>query len=402
MKLSYKAVNKEGKKILGVIEAGSVEEAAAYLRSKDFVPVDISKKEKGKLGEIFPFFTKKVKASDVVLFTRQLSSMLSAGLTILKALEILKNQTENPVMIEVLDSIIRDIQEGSSFSLAISKYPDVFPTVYISIVKASESSGLLDKALIRLSENLEKQEKLKGTVKSALMYPAIVVIMMVAVVFIMMIFVIPQLSVLYASLNIPLPLPTRLVMGFSRFIVVFWPVIVGLIFLLAFFYKRWHKTETGELVVDNILLKLPVFGTLLKKSILTEFSRTLGLLVGSGTLVVDSLIQTSGVTGNIYFKNAILDISKRVEKGVTIGDGLSLYSLFPPVLVQLVKIGEQTGKLDETLLKASEYFEQEVNQSVKNLTTLLEPAIMVVLGIGVAFLIISVITPIYRLTSAIQ
>ena len=168
------------------------------------------------------------------------------------------------------------------------------------------------------------------------------------------------------------------------------------------FYRRWHKTEEGQLIVDDLLLKIPLFGNLIKKKILTEFARTFGLLIGSGTLVVESLEQTADIAGNVHYKNAILDVSKRVEKGIPIADALSMYSLFPAVLVQLVQIGEQTGKLDETLLKASEYFEEEVNQKVKTLTTAMEPFIMIVLGIGVAFLIISVIMPIYSLTSSIQ
>lgn len=386
----------------GIIEAGSVEEAASYLRSKEFIPIQISQNEKSKFEKFFPFFTKKVKASDVVLFTRQLSSMLTAGLTILKSLEILKNQIENPAMVEIVDGIIKDIQEGSSFSTAISKYPSVFSTIYVSIIKASESSGLLDKALLRLSENLEKQQKLKSTIKSALMYPIIVVILMIVVVIIMMVFVLPQLSNFYKNLNIPLPLSTRIVMRFSQFIIFFWPFIIGLFVLFIFLFRRFRKTADGKLIIDSFLLKLPIFGVIIKKTILTEFARTFGILVGSGTLVVESLLHTADIANNIHYKNAILDVTKRVEKGVTVGDALSLYSLFPPVLVQLVKIGEQTGKLDETLIKASEYFEDEVNQKVKTLTTAMEPFIMVVLGIGVAFLIISVITPIYSLTSSIQ
>lgn len=165
---------------------------------------------------------------------------------------------------------------------------------------------------------------------------------------------------------------------------------------------RWHKTVEGKLTIDSILLKLPIFGRIIKNSILSEFSRTLGAMLGSGTLVIDSLMEASDVTGNIHYRNAVLDVAKRIEKGVTMGDAMSFYSLFPANLVELVKIGEQTGKLDETLTRASEYFENEVDQSVKILTTALEPAIMIVLGIGVAFLVFSIITPIYQLTNAIQ
>lgn len=383
------------------MDANDVNDAAMYLRGKDLIPIQISKQEDNILNKFLPFLN-KVGSSDIILFTRQLSSMLSSGLTLLRALQIFKEQIENEAMIEVVTSMINDIEEGKSFSYAIAKFPNVFSPVYISLIKAGESSGLLDKVLLRLANNLEKEAKLRGTVKSALMYPAIVVTLMVFVVFIMMIFVIPQLSVLYENLGVPLPLPTQIVIGLSGVIGTFWPLFIVLFFAFFFFYRKWRKTEQGQLIVDNIILKLPVFGKLISQTILAEFSRTFGLLIGTGTLVVESLEEASGTTGNIYYKNAIRDIARQVEKGVTIGDSMSTYSLFPPMLVQLVKIGEQTGKMDETLGKASEYFEGEVNQTVKTLTTALEPFIMLVLGVGVAFLIISVITPIYSLISSLQ
>lgn len=402
MRLLYQAVTREGKKVRGIINASDTNEAAAYLRSKNFIPISISKENKNKFLDALPMFSQKITASDLVIFTRQLSSMLTAGLTLIKSLEILKEQLEKEAMIEIVDSIITDIEEGSTFSSAIAKYPQVFSSIYVSLIKASETSGLLDKSLLRLADNLEKQQKLKGTIKSALMYPIIVIILMAVVVVIMMVFVIPQLSVLYNDLNIPLPLPTQIIVSLSNFVIIFWPVILASIVLSVFFYRRWHKTEGGQLIIDNLLLKLPVFGVLIRKTILVEFSRTLGLMVGTGSLVVESLVKSADISGNIHYRNAILDVARRVEKGVTVGDAMAAYVLFPPVLVQLVKIGEQTGKLDETLIRASEYFEGEVNETVKALTTALEPFIMVVLGIGVAFLIISVITPIYSLTSSIQ
>jgi type IV pilus assembly protein PilC len=225
---------------------------------------------------------------------------------------------------------------------------------------------------------------------------------MVVVMVIMMIYVIPQLTTLYQNLNVPLPLPTQIIIGLSDFTKTFWPII--LIFLIGgiSLFRRWHKTLEGQLIIDSLTLKLPVFGKLIKETILAEFSRTFGLLVGTGTLVVDALLETADTAGNIHYRNAIRDVSKQVEKGVTIGDAMSVYAIFPPILIQLVKIGEQTGKVDESLEKASEYFEREVDQTVKTLTTAMEPFIMIILGIGVAFLIISVITPIYSLISSIQ
>ena len=402
MKLYYKAVTNKGESIDGLIDARDPSEAAAFLRSKGLTPIKIIKREKSRLENILPFLGNKIKASDVVTFTRQLSAMLTSGLTLLRSLEILKNQTRNSALVEIIDSIIKDIQEGASFSRAIAKYPNVFSPAYIALIEASEGSGLLDKAFLRLAETLEKQQKLKNTVKSALTYPAIVIVMMIIVVFVMMIFVIPQISTLYESLNVSLPLPTLILIQISNFFVSFWLVPVAFFGIAGFAYNRWYKTVEGRLAIDSILLKIPIFGNLIKKTILAEFARTLGILLGSGTLVVEALENVSNITGNIHYKNAIDDIGKKVEKGVSIGDAMSLYYLFPQNLVELVKIGEQTGKLDETLVKASEYFENEVDQIVKTLSTAMEPIILIVLGVGVAFLVISILTPIYQITSSIK
>jgi len=234
------------------------------------------------------------------------------------------------------------------------------------------------------------------------MYPAIVIILMVGVIVVMMVFVMPQLSVLYQNLNVPLPLPTQIVVGLSNLVVAIWPILIIGIGVFMVFYRRWSKTSDGRLIIDSFMLKIPLFGLLIEQSILAEFARTLGLLVGTGTLVVDALLETAETTGNINYQNAITAVSKQVEKGVSVGDALAFYPLFPPLLIQLVKVGEQTGKMDETLGKASEYFERELDGKVKTLTTAMEPFIMIVLGIAVAFLIISVITPIYSLISSIQ
>ena len=387
MKLYYKAVTKEGKAIDGLIEARDEKEAASYLRSKEFIPITISKEEKTKLTDFIPLLSSKVKSKDILTFTRQMSTMLTSGITLIRCLEIMKDQGKNDALIEVLSGMIRDIEEGKSFSSAIARYPHVFSPVYISSTKAAETSGFLDKALLRLAETLEKQQKMKDAIKGALAYPVIVVVFMIIVIFIMMIFVIPQLSTLYGSLSVELPLPTRILMGLSNFTITFWPVVIGIIGLIVFLIRRWHRTLEGKLTIDGFLLRLPVFGRLIKESILVEFSRTLGVMLASGTLVVDSLEEVSDITGNILYKNAIMDVAQKVEQGITMGDAISVYNLFPQNLVELVKIGEQTGKLDETLVRASEYFEYEVDQSVKVLSTAIGPIITVILGLGVAFLV---------------
>jgi type IV pilus assembly protein PilC len=401
MKLRYKAATADGRIVQGILDARDEAEAATYLRGKELHPIQIKEQAEDLMTRYFPFLN-KLGTNDVILFTRQLSSMLTSGLTLMRALQIYKDQLQNQQMIEIVGGIISDVEEGKTLSLAISKHPEVFSPIYISLIKAGESSGLLDKVLLRLANNMEKSAKLRSTVKGALLYPTIVVILMIMVILIMMIFVIPQLTALYTNLNVPLPLPTRVVIGLSSFLGTFWPLLLALGAGAFYFFRRWKKTVEGQLIIDDFVLKLPIFGKIIKQTILSEFARTFGLLVGTGTLVVESLNQTADTTGNIHFKNAIHGVSKQVEKGISIGDAMTAYSLFPPMLIQLVKVGEQTGKVDETLIKASEYFEEQVNQQVRTLTTALEPFIMIVLGIGVAFLIISVITPIYSLISSLQ
>ena len=401
MRLRYKAVSQEGKKIRGFVEAREVKDAAYYLRQRNLVPIEISKEKEFFLLKKLPG-AGKVKSKDLILFTRQLSSMLASGLTLLKSLGILKDQTSNKILQETLGGILLDLEEGQSFSDSISKYPDIFPPVYVSLVKAGESSGLLDKIFLRLATNLEKRRKLRNTVKGALMYPIIVIVLMLVVILILMVFVIPQLSKLYDSLNVTLPLVTRVVVGASSFVGKLWTLLIGLIAIVMYAFLRWKKTPKGRETYDRNILRVPLFGRIIKQTILTEFSRTFGLLVGTGTLVVDALEQSAGVTGNFVYEKIIKEIAKRVEKGIPVGEAMTYYSYFPPLLIQLVKVGEETGKMDENLMKASEYFEEEVNQSVKTLTTAMEPFIMIVLGIGVGFLVFSVITPIYSLLSAFQ
>lgn len=400
MKVQYRATNQNGKITQGVLEAHDINEAVGFLRSNGMLPLSV--REVTNQGFSFSKFFQKSSNEDLVLFTRQLSSILSSGLTLMQALNILKEQVQNPTMKQVVDSLIADVQEGKTFADAIAKFPNIFSPIYISLIRAAESSGFLDKVLLRLADNLEKQQKLASTIRSALAYPVIVIILMFVVMFVMMIFVIPQLTVLYQNLNIPLPFVTQIMVGISNFTITFWPLVLGMVIALGFAFNRWQKTEPGKLITDSIKLRLPVFGPLIEKTIMAEFSRTFGLLVGAGTLVVQSLNESADTAGNVIYKSAIQEIAKRVEKGVTIGDAMAAFEIFPPILVQMVKIGEQTGKLDESLLKVSEYFEREVDGAVKTLTTAMEPFIMIVLGIGVAFLIISIITPIYNLTSNIQ
>lgn len=401
MKLVYKAVTKQAKIVTGVVDAKDETEVAKYLRMHEYHPISITAEKEDILKDLL-IRSRRIHATDTIFFTRQLSSMLSSGLTLMQALSILKNQIQNPAMRDTVNGIITTVEEGGSFSRAIGKYPKLFNSIYVSLIKAAEETGLLDKVLARLADNLEKQAQLRATIKSALTYPAIVVSLMIIVMIVMLIFVIPNLSQFYDSLNVPLPLPTQILLGISSLFTTWWYILIACIAVGGYYFQKWRKTESGKAHLDMIIMKLPVFGKLIKESTVTEFSRTFGLLVGTGTLVVDSLNKSSDVVNLIPYKKAILAVAKQVEKGVTIGDAMSFNPVFPPILVEMVKIGEQTGKLDESLTKVSEYFEREVATTVKALTTALEPFIMIILAVGVGFLILSIITPIYSLINQIQ
>ena len=267
MKLNYKASSKEGKISQGLIEAKDIQEAAGFLRARDMLPITITPVEE----KIIPFLSsfKKSSSTDLVLFTRQLSSMLTSGLTLMQALTILKEQMQNQAMKDVVTSTIQDVQEGKTLSLALARYPKVFSPIYVSLIKAAENSGFLDKVLLRLADNLEKDQKLKSTVRSALMYPIVIVILMVIVMSIMMIFIVPQLTNLYKNLNIPLPVTTQVVVSISTFMGTFWPVVIVAAVLIFIAYSRWVKTESGRLIHDSVVLNIPIFGILNRKKILT-------------------------------------------------------------------------------------------------------------------------------------
>lgn len=400
MKFSYKAVTQDGKTVEGILDAQNKRLGVQILRNRQLIPIRLVENNTKSFSTYLPF--KKSSSQDLIFFTRQLSSMLTAGLTLVQSLGILKDQVQNSAMGDVVRTIIADIEEGRTFWQSIGKHDSVFSPIYISLIRAAETSGVLDKILVRLAENLEKQQKIRDTIRSALIYPVIIIIGMGGVMVVMMVVVVPQLALLYKQLNIELPLSTRVVIALSDLLIHLWPLLIAGVVLIMFFVRYVGQLPPGKRFMDTIVLKLPVFGKLTRESILTEITRTVGLLVGSGSLVIEAFKQTADVAGNVLYRDAMIAIAEKIEKGVTVGESIGSSSLFPNIVAQMAKIGEQTGKLDESFTKISEYFEREVDQTVKTLTAALEPLIMVVLGISVGFLIISIVTPIYSLVSAIH
>lgn len=385
--------------LTGLVDAPSREVAIRLLHEKLLFVITIAQSRQGfSLTQIQEHF-KRVTFNDVVNFTRQLSTMVVAGLSLPEALTILRNQTTNKVFTDVLVDIEHQIVSGGNLGDALSKYPKYFSTTYIALIRAGEASGTLDQILTRLSESLEAEQDFRGKVSGAMIYPVIILIGMIGVIFVMMTVVMPKLTGLYKDFNIQLPWTTVLLMSASDFFVHFWWLMIFGIGALVLLFQRWRKTPLGELVVDTLVFKIPLFGELQKKIILVDFTRTLGMLVASGIHILEGLQILKNSLGNVIFRNAIGEISKKVEKGYPLGDSFAQYAVFPPIVSQMMKVGEETGKLDETLTKLSKYFQTESENLVKGLTTAIEPIIMVIMGVGVGFIVISVITPIYNLTS---
>lgn len=396
----YVAIDDNGKRHKGFIEANSEKELLDYLQRANLKPLKISRKSASLLPTLSIF--KKVKSSDIVIFTRQLSSMVLTGLTLIESLNILRKQTSKPEFEKVIDNIISSISEGNTFSDALSEHKEIFSDVYIALIRAAEAGGLLDKVLERLADNLEKAEDLRKKIKSALFYPAIVMGGVVVVILVMNLYVIPQLSTLYTQMDIEIPLTTQIVLGFSKLITNFFPVLIIMAFVGVIFFNRFKRTDTGRRTLDRLILRLPVIGQIITLSVLDEISRTLSILISSGTSILEALTITANVANNIWYKDAVLHSASMVEKGIPLSKALQSQNIFPITLIQMAKVGESTGKIDESFLKVAEYYERDLDVKIKNLTTAIEPIVIIFLGVVIGFLILAIITPIYSLISKVQ
>jgi type IV pilus assembly protein PilC len=394
---TYNAKNQYAEAVKGKIEARSINHAAAELSTRGLLVISIRPLTDDALAGIKNVLG-GVKENDVVNFTRQLATMINAGLPLSGGLSILVRQSKSE-MSRLVAALLQEIEGGNSFGKALSKFPKTFPRLYIQLVNAGEAGGVLDTVLERLADNMEKSKEFGAKTRGAMIYPVIVVIAMVVVMMVMMIFVIPQLTQMYNDFDADLPIPTQILIATSDFMVNFWWIVIGGMFGGVYGLRRWRKTKDGDLAIDKFLFKLPIFGDLRKKIILTEFTRTMSLMLGAGISLLHALeIVTDGVSSVIY-RTALHDAYKQVEKGISLSQAMSRHEEFPPILHQMMSVGEETGKLDEVLMKLSRYFEQESEQAVKNMTTAIEPMIMIVLGVGVGVMVIAIIMPIYNLTS---
>jgi len=395
---TYKAKDKTGKLATGEVEASSDKHAAKLVRGKEFIVISIKLRRETPFN-IIKTFKDKITPSDIATFTRQLATMVNAGLPITEALLILRTQVKGSMQ-KMTAQILADVEGGESLSVAIGRHTKAFSPTYIALVKSGEVGGVMDEVLVRLADTMEKQQEFKGRVKGALIYPAIIVGGMVIVGFIMMIFVIPRLTSLYQDFDAELPMPTQILIGFSTFLMRFWPFFLVLGGFGLYGLSLYRKTPKGRRKIDELLFKLPIFGPLQRQVILTELTRTLSLMVGAGVSILEALGISAGVVGNVVIADALKDAAKNVEKGFPIAFSFAKHpEAFPYILSQMIAVGEETGKMDEVLNKVSHVFEVESDQKVKTLTAAIEPLVMVMLGLGVGFLVIAIILPIYNLTS---
>lgn len=399
-KFVYKAKDAKGENVKGLIEAGDQKQALAVLKERGLICFSLNKQTGGVFSEVSKKYFSKVSFADITAFTRQLSTMINAGLPLTESLTVLQSQDSK--MSETAKLILQDVKEGKSLSESLKRFPKLFPQVYIALVDAGEAAGILDNILNRLASNLENQREFKGKIKNAMIYPIIVLGAMSAVLFGMMVFVIPKLAALYKEFDADLPQVTKVLISFSSFISRFWWLFFLIIGGVVYLLKTMMKNKDIRRKIDAFQFRLPIFGKLSKMVTMTEFSRTLGLLIGAGVSLVEGLKISSKTSNNLVVEEAVMTAADQVEKGMKLSTALEKFDIFPSLLPQMVAVGEETGKMDEVLSKVSTFFQTESEQSIKGLTTALEPLIMIVLGVGVLFLIMAIIMPIYNLTSNIK
>ncbi len=396
LRFRFKAKTRKGVLRKGVVEAQSLASAATVLREQEMVIIELH--EIGTNSSMFAF-SNKVKFDDVVNFTRQLSTMIGAGLPITDALSILQVQAP-PVLQSKISQILRNIEGGSTFADALASHEDVFSKVYIALIRAGEAAGVMDTILTRLADNLEAEREFRSKTKGALIYPVIVLIGMTIVGMVMMVFVLPKLTAMYQDFDAELPAITKGLISLSNFMRDYWYVMIGGFAASIWGLRLWKKTKSGAIAIDQGTLKIPIYGKIRLMVMMSEFSRTLALLVSAGVSLVESLTIVKDVVDSVILRDALIVIAKDVEKGNPLAISLAKHPTFPMIVSQMIAVGEQTGKLDEILNRVAVYFEVESEHAIKNLSTAMEPLIMIILGIGVGFLIVAIIVPIYNLTSA--
>jgi type IV pilus assembly protein PilC len=401
----WQGVSPRGETLKGEMEATSREAVIIRLRSQRIQPQPTKIKQKGQGLDIdisVPSFGSPVAARDIVVFTRQFATMIDAGLPIVQCLHILSQQTDSKPFRKVIAGIKDDVESGTTLAEAIRKQGKVFSDLYISMVQAGEVGGILDTILVRLANYLEKASKLKSKIKGAMIYPSTIVIAAVAVTAVLLIWVIPVFADVFSSFGKALPTPTQFVINLSHFTIDHVYYLLAVPVIAVFGLRYAYKTDKGQVAIDRFLLRIPVFGPLIRKAAVARFTRTLGTLVSSGVPILDALLITARTAGNKVIEQAIMVARQSISNGRTISDPLIESKVFPPMVCQMISVGETTGALDSMLQKIADFYEDEVDNMVANLMSLLEPAVILFLGVVIGGLVISMYLPIFQLGSVME
>lgn len=394
------AETKKGRKLKGELEAASEQIARVQLKKRNLNILKIKPKPKD-LFENIAFLQPKVKSKDIVVFTRQFSTMIDAGLPLVQGLNILSEQSTNPTLKGILRQVTKDVEGGSTLAEALRKHPKVFDDLFVNLVAAGEVGGILDTILQRLATFIEKAEDLKSKIKGAMTYPLVVIAIAIIVIAVILVFVIPVFQDMFESFGSALPMPTQIVVNLSDFMKsnFIW-VILGII-VLGFAYKQYRNSKGGRKTTDEIFLKLPIFGDLLKKTAVARFTRTLGTMLASGVPILDSLEIVAKTAGNIVIEEIIYEVRGSIAEGQTIAEPLSENDVFPGMVTQMIAVGEATGALDTMLNKVADFYDKEVDAAVDALTSMLEPLLMLFLGGSIGGLVIAMYLPIFGMAGAI-
>ena len=384
----------------GEMEALSKEAVQAYLTRLKIVPIKIKEKPKDLFGNV-AFMQPKVVQADIILFCRQFSTMIDAGLPIIQCLDILHAQQDNKTFKKMLKEIKEGVESGETLADALKKYPKEFDELFVNMIAAGEAGGILDTILRRLSAYMEKAAKLKGKIKGAMTYPLVTMIIAVIVVGIIMVFVIPVFEEMFSGMGAALPMPTQIAVNMSRFVKGNILYMIAAIVFGIFALKRFYKTDKGQVLIDSLSLKLPVIGMLLRKGAVAKFTRTMSTMLSSGVSILDALDIVAKTAGNRIIEAAIYDVRSGITEGRTMADPLSESGVFPSMVCQMISVGESTGALDEMLKKIADFYDDEVDQAVENMTALIEPFMLVFLGIVIGGLVVAMYLPVFKMAAAV-
>lgn len=401
---TYRALDSQGTSRTGVIDAVTESGAIAHLREQGWTPLELKAPRGGMLNlELkIPGLTDRINLKEVAVSSRQLATMIDAGLPLMRALTVLAEQTESKQLSAIWESVRGDVQAGTSFSGALAKHPKAFNTLYVAVVRAGEAGGALDTVLLRLSDTLEKAVALRNKIRSAMTYPIMVGLMVFLLTSAILLFIVPTFKTIYADLGGTLPVPTQILLFISDVMKRFFPLVILAGGVGLWLFRRWIKTDTGRWQFDRFKLKIPIFGELFRKVAMSRMSRTLGTLLRSGVPVLQSLEITKQTVGNRIVQDAVEDVEAAVRQGESLARPLLKHKVVPPMVTQMLAVGEETGAVDNMLEKVADFYDAEVDATVDALASLIEPLLIVIMGVVVGGILISLYLPMFKIVDLIQ